>query len=275
MKEQNNLSVLEKIRNEISKKLKPYVVKYEKETDELGKVKLHHKMYEIEAKIFLDNIKKLKKIEYDKLLEEISEAINQKYSNFYEEADTLAFKEAKTSKDYEKYNKRKKLEEKHQMKLLELIENSNLSKTGLERFLVFILLNLGDSEIKSRQELIENLEWFQGAAIVQSRFGFDHNWLVGMSLIQLHENLIKKKITELKYNVQRDDKIPFLIDKLGELIKNNEGRDVILKLEMSHGLKKLRDKLSHAGFKYKISKTDISKIMKDIQELDKILYSNE
>ena len=89
------------------------------------------------------------------------------------------------------------------------------------------------------------------------------------------EYLIKKKITELKYNVQRDDKIPFLIDKLGELIKNNEGRDVRLKLEMSHGLKKLRDKLSHAGFKYKISKTDLTKIMKDIQELDKILYSQD
>jgi len=107
--------------------------------------------------------------------------------------------------------------------------------------------------------MVENLEWFQGAAIVQSRFGFDHNWLVGMSLIQLHENLIKKKIIELKYNVQRDDKIPFLIDKLGELIKRDEGRDVRLKLEMSHGLKKLRDKLSYAGFKYKISKTDLLK----------------
>ena len=237
MKEQDSISVLENIRNEISKKLKPYVAKYEKETDDLGKVKLHHKMYEIEAKIFLDNIKKLKKTEYDKLLEEISETINQKYSNFYDEVDTLAFKEAESTKDYEIYNKRKKLEELHQIKLLELIENSNLSKTGLERFLVFILLNLGDSEIKSRQEMVENLEWLQGVAIVQSRFGFDHNWLVGMSLIQLHENLIKKKITELAYNVQRDDKIPFLIDKLGDLIKNNEGRDVRLKLEMSHGLK--------------------------------------
>jgi len=31
LKKQNNLSVLETIRNEISKKLNPYVIKYEKE----------------------------------------------------------------------------------------------------------------------------------------------------------------------------------------------------------------------------------------------------
>ena len=48
-------------------------------------------------------------------------------------------------------------------------------------------------------------------------------------------------------------------------------------VQTSHELDKMKDhktgKLS--GFKYKISKTDITKIMKNIQDLDKILYSQD
>ena len=93
-----------------------------------------------------------------------------------------------------------------------------------------------------------------------------------MSLIQLHENLIKKKLSELKYNIQKDDKMHLLIEKLGKLIEDNEKRDVKLQLTMSQGLKHLRDKLSHAGYKYKISKPDLTKIIEEIKRLEKILY---
>ena len=267
-------SIKEKIANDILKSINPLIKKFEKETDETKQVKIIHKAFEKELELFLKHLKGIKSKEFEMLMEELSDpdGLLSKYS---ETVDQLAFRRSESSQEFDKYNKRKKMEERHQQKLLEIIDDANLNKTGLERFVVFLILTLGIGTINESKRIIENLEWFDATNIVQNRLGFDHNWLVGMSLIQLHENLIKKKLSELKYNIQKDTKMPFLIEELGKLIEENEKRDIKLQLIMSQGLKHLRDKLSHAGYKYKITKSDLTKIIEEIKKLEKILYPNK
>ena len=47
----------------------------------------------------------------------------------------------------------------------------------------------------------------QALNIVNRRFGFDINWLMGLSLIQFHENLLKRKMSELGEKIQKYEKI--------------------------------------------------------------------
>lgn len=264
-------SIKDEITKDILKSINPLIKKLEKETNETKQVKLRNKVLEKELEVFLKHLKGIKTKDFEILMEELSDP-DGSLSKYSESVDQLAFKRSESPQEFEEYNVKKELEVKHHEKLFEIIDDADLNKSGFERLVVFLLLTMGINTINESKQIIENLEWFDAVNIIQNRIGFDHNWLVGMALIQLHENLIKKKLSDLKYNVQKDIKMPFLIEELGRLIEENEKRDIKLQLVMSQSLKQLRDKLTHAGYKYEITKPVLTKIMEEIKKLDKILY---
>lgn len=267
-------SIKQQMDNEVSRALRPYLKKLEKETDNIKKTKLIHKAFLLELKIFLKYLTTVKQKDFELLLNDMLNPLETEYAKFNEKVDLLAYDHAKSPREFEDYKIRKNLQSDYLKGFSNIIDKMNLNKTGFERFSLFLLIALSDATINAQKEAIENLEWFLATNVVQTRLGFDQNWLMGMALIQLHENLIKKKLSDVGYKITRDDKMPYLISKLGFLIEQKEKRDVKLELEMSQGLKRIRDLMTHQGYKYKISKSNLTKIMKEIQNLEQILYPN-
>ena len=125
------------------------------------------------------------------------------------------------------------------------------------------------------KDFLDFNEFHEARNIVNRRFGFDYDWLVCMSLIQLHENLIKKKISKLKGEIKENEPIYSLIKKVSSLIKKQENREVSFGLLLSNGIKTARDTMSHEGYKYPVSKKDLSKLIKEIKDLEEVLFPME
>jgi len=198
------------------------------------------------------------------MMEELGEEIMPSIKEFSKKEEKIVFRNAKEPQEFTKFKKIKKLQELHEQKLIEIISDSNLNKRGLERYLLLILT--------VRMNELENLEFYQALDIVQNRLGFDKNWLIGMSLIQLHENLLKKKLSQLGEKIHPDQKMPQIISRLINSIKQKENRDVRLSIEISTGLKKIRDIVTHEGYKQKITKPDLENIIKEIKKVEEVLY---
>lgn len=156
--------------------------------------------------------------------------------------------------------------------LFEPLDDTDLSKKHLRRLLVLLLRASIITDLKLAQNNLDFYEFNQAGIIVQRRFSFDYNWLVCLALIQLHENLIKKKIDLLDGEIKEDEPIKSLIEKLSNLIKQKEGREVSLALLLSNGIKSARDTMSHEGYKHSVSKSDLEKVLKEVLELEETLY---
>lgn len=265
-------SIRDKIRDEIIKAVKEESDKLKKEKDEVKQTKIVHKMLQIEQKIILENIKKLSDSDFQDMMEELGEEIMPSIKEFSKKEEKIVFRNAKEPQEFTKFKKIKKLQELHEQKLIEIISDSNLNKRGLERYLLLILTVIGQLTHQARMNELENLEFYQALDIVQNRLGFDKNWLIGMSLIQLHENLLKKKLSQLGEKIHPDQKMPQIISRLINSIKQKENRDVRLSIEMSTGLKKIRDIVTHQGYKQKITKPDLENIIKEIKKVEEVLY---
>ena len=55
-------------------------------------------------------------------------------------------------------------------------------------------------------------------------------------------------------------------------IKEKENRDVKISLELSSGLKRIRNMLSHEGFKYPVTKENLQEILQETKKLETTLY---
>lgn len=265
-------SIRDKIHDEIIKAVKEESDKLKKEKDEVKQTKIVHKMLQIEQKIILENIKKLSDSDFQDMMEELGEEIMPSIKEFSKKEEKIVFRNAKEPQEFTKFKKIKKLQELHEQKLIEIISDSNLNKRGLERYLLLILTVMGQLAYQARMNELENLEFYQALDIVQNRLGFDKNWLIGMSLIQIHENLLKKKLSQLREKIYPDQKMPQIISRLINSIKQKENRDVRLSIEMSTGLKKIRDVVTHQGYKQKITKPDLENIIKEIKKVEEVLY---
>ena len=151
----------------------------------------------------------------------------------------------------------------------------DLSKKHLERYVVLLLLGSAQNELQVTQNAIEYNEFWRAITLVKRRLGFDHDWFTCLGLIQLHENLIKRKIIDLSGKIKGDEPINVLIINLAKLINEKENRDVTLDLEMSQGLKKIRDLMTHEGYLHKVTKNTLKKITKEIEDLEALLYQEK
>ena len=71
---------------------------------------------------------------------------------------------------------------------------------------IFYVTYMGKQAIENRLLNLQLIELLQALSIVNSHFGFDINWLIGLSLIQFHKNLLKRKLSELGEKVSKNEK---------------------------------------------------------------------
>ncbi len=268
----NEKSPLQLLREKADKQCESYFKKLETERDEIKRAKLEFQILKKRLQIVLTEIKNLSDSKWDEYVNELFEPIVEQSKQISDKVDTLMLKTSTSAKDYEKYQKLKNISKKANQELFEVFDSISLSKKQLERFLIFIYRQMIVTDVLWTQNNLEFYEFTEAVNMSQRRFGFDHNWLVCLSLIQLHENLIKKKIVDLGGDIKEDESIRSLISKLTRLIKENEKREVSFALLLSNGVKTARDTMSHEGFKHSISKKDLGNVWHEILELEVTLY---
>ena len=265
---------LQIVQEKIIRKCAPYLKKLEKEKDEIKRLKLQFQISKKTLYVALAELKKLSDSQWEKYMEELFEPLVKQSEQISEKIDTLILKKSPDAKEYERYQKLKRISEKGNADLFQVLDQVDLNKKQLERLLIIFFKHMIAADISLIQNNLDFYEFNEAGGVVQRRFGFDYNWLVCLSLIQLHENLVKKKITELGGEIRKEDRIDSLVPVLLKLIKEKEGRDVSLALLMSDGLKKTRNLMTHHGYKQSVSKSDLEKIFNEITSLEQTLYPN-
>jgi hypothetical protein len=268
----NKVSIYQSIQNKIEKSCELYRRKLEKETDELKRLKLGYKITNTSLTILLNEMKKLSESDWEKFAEEYFEPVIKHSESILERLDNLVMKQSRNVREYEKYQKIMHIITKGNEETLDIIDSIDLNKKQLNRLIALLFRVMINTENAIRQNNLNFFEFNEAGSIVQRRFGFDYNWLICLSLIQLHENMIKKKIVELGSQIERDDKMPQLISKLSKLIEDKEKRKVSVSLLLSNGIKNVRDTMTHEGYKHSVSKEDLENIFEDILKLERTLY---
>ncbi len=271
----NTQGILKKLQEKIIKNCEPYNKKLEKETDEVKQIKLIQKILQIDFKLRLDAIKKLTDKEWETLVDEIYEPLNKQSILQETESDEIVFKRSKNSQEFKTYEKQKKALGQTLEPIIDILNDSNLNKKQLTRYVQLLIHSNMTSLVALSQDAIDFNTFHEAEKIVKRRLGFSYDWLIGLSLIQLHENLIKKKLESYGEKIIEDESINILMKKLSALIRKKERLDVSIDLLMTNGIKKTRDIMSHEGYKYSISKPQLNKICNELLELERILYPEE
>jgi hypothetical protein len=217
-------------------------------------------------------VKTLSDKEWGRYIEECADPLAEQDAIVNDEVDKIIYRKSNDPKEFAKYQKMKKIATRVNLEQMDIAGNARLDKKQLERFVTLMLVQVANDELKLKQNQVAFYEFGEAIGMVERRFGFKNEWLVYLSLIQLHENLIKKKITELGGSVGGDDKIPVLIPRLAGLIKEKEDRDVSLALLMSNGIKHARDTMTHDGYRRAVSKGDLCRLYEEIAEFEDVLY---
>lgn len=265
-------TVLQEIQEKVKKSTEKENIQLGKEKDPVNQIKLGLQIQQKIEKIILEEIKTRSNKDFENWLKDLTKPFTERYTNISRETDDIILTMSKDSKEFENYKKIKKLKENYAKKLISSLDESNLSQKHLERYLIFMILNSAQIDLQTMQNNIEYNELARAISLVQRRLKFDHNWFTCLGLIQLHENLIKKRIIELGGHIQKKVPVEVLITEFANLLKKKENRDITLDLLMSHGLRKVRNLMTHEGFKHKVSKETLRKIIKDIESLESILY---
>lgn len=268
-------SVLKEIQERIQQDTQKENVRLEKEKDPVKQAKLGFEIQRKTTKIVLDEIKKRSERDFERWMEEVTHPFTTQYFDVEGQIDDIALNISKNSKEYDAYKKIQNIKKKFTADFFSDLDDPSLKKKHLERFLVLLILGAAETELQSMKNIVEYNELGRAFNLVKRRFHFDHNWFTCLGLIQLHENLIKKKIVELGGEIKGDEPIRVLIIKLSKLIKQKEKRDVTLDLLMSEGLKKIRDLMTHGGYKQKVYRITLKKITKDIEELESLLFQEK
>ena len=199
-------NITEQLEKEFKEKTTKLYKKLKIEKDEVKQLKLEQKIKEISLSLSLNIIKKLKDSEWEQFLNEQYVSIEKEGTKLLDKFDVLIHNRSKHPKEFKKYEKQKDVVAKGLIKSFQLIGDANLNKKQLERYIQYMFRNLFEIQNIQSQDLLNFYELHEARNIVNSRLGFDYDWLVCMSLIQLHENLIKKRITELKGEIKDESR---------------------------------------------------------------------
>lgn len=268
-------SILHELQSKITKECEPYSKKLEKEKNKIKQLKLIQKIIQIDFKLRLDAIKKLSNKEWDNFVEEMYEPLNKQSIALEVEADEIVFKRSKNPKEFKQYENQKKVLGQGLESVLDILNDSNLNTKQLRRYVELMIHNNMVNLITQSQNVVNFNAFHEAEKIVMRRMGFSYDWLIGLSLIQLHENLIKKKLDTYGEKIKGDESINVLMKKLSTRFKKDTKLDISVDLLMTNGIKKTRDVMSHEGYKYPISKSQLNKICNELLELERIIYPEE
>jgi hypothetical protein len=127
-------------------------------------------------------------------------------------------------------------------------------------------------------ELSRNETWRELEAIASSRFGSDLNWVKAVCTLAVIENLVKKKIVELDSSREaelHEDKRDFFqwVAELEKMLRAR-GNDISLSFAMTASLRRVRNKLEHTGFMYRVTHQEAHELLSLVTRFDKELFES-
>ncbi len=265
-------SIINKTQKQIERKTKKDLEELKNTSDPIKQIQISYRIRKKSYETFVNSILKASSKDFHKFMEEFSNPIEEQFTNLLSQEKNVAFKNAENPEQFEQFKKIQKLEQKLNTELVDSLNQYDLDIEGFQRLFTFFVTVIGKIEMDNRLLNLQLNEMLQALIIINRRFGFDINWLIGMALIQFHENLLKGKLSELGEKIHKDEKMPSIISRLVQSVRIKEKRDIKLSLEMSAGLKNIRNLLTHEGYKHSVSKSDLGLILEEIKKLEKILY---
>ncbi len=267
--------VLKRLEEDMLEELKDDLKLAEKGQDPIKKTKILHRMQIKMMRTMIDNLTSVTDEEFVTIYEKIADPGEKQFIEVIKNEKNIAYENLENAEEFEQYKKIQDLELKQNNAFADLLNESDFDKKSLERLLLFYITVLGQTTIEQRLTNTRLNPLIESTLLVNRLFGFDINWLMGMSMIQLHENMIKMRYSQLGGVIVKNESLSQIISKLIELIKTQEKRDVTLSLDMSQGLKQIRNRLTHEGFKHNISSDDLKLISQEIKRLEQTLYSQK
>ena len=264
--------IVKEIKDEISENIKEDLKLFEQEQDPIKKTKLTHKIQMKMMRKMIHSMTTVTDDEFIQIYEEMANPVEKQFTELMKNEKNIAYNNLENAEEFEQYKEIQDLEMKQNSEYANLMNELDLDKKSLERLLLFYLTALGQTSIERRLTNAHLFPLIDSALLVNRLFGFDMNWLIGMALIQLHENMIKMKYNELGGIIKEHELLHKIIPKLTDLIKSKEDRDVTLSLDMANGLKQIRNRLTHEGFKHNLSPNDLKILLQEIKRLEKTLF---
>lgn len=256
----------------------------QKEYDELKTSEEKHAAdYEI-AKLIekhsLIVIDKLTDQEFKKLKTENTRELNKFWKNFGIQYFDDKIKSGESSlDDLDKEMVKGQITYEYMHRRLTKAEKDALSKKKtLERMYELSKLQLLSFKSQVGARLYQLEPFFQVNQIINQRFGFDENWSLAISILSTHENLIKKKLFDLKVSKEEIQKISknkgldSLLEKLSSLIEKKEKRNLSLTFYKTPAIRKIRNRLEHEGYIQNVTRKEVLGLLKDIKEFENELY---
>ncbi|MDE1818375.1 MAG: hypothetical protein KGI19_07210 [Thaumarchaeota archaeon] len=159
---------------------------------------------------------------------------------------------------------------------------TTITPESLERLFGLELLNRFDLFYVMFLQVLHQIPLHRLESITRRRFNSNVNWGIAIAILALHENLVKKKLTELSMN-DEEKNITFtkgkefstLIDKLADKIKEIENREVGLTFYRTSSLREIRNRLEHEGHKFQVTDDEINNLLNDIEKFEAELFKED
>jgi len=264
--------IVKDLKDEINENIKGDLKLFEQEQDLIKKTKLIHKMQMKTMRKMIHCMTTVTDDEFIQIYEEMANPVEKQFTELMKNEKNIAYDNLENAEEFEQYKEIQDLQIKQNNEYANLMNEWDFDKKSLERLLLFYLTALGQASIEQRLTNTHLFPLIDSTLLVNRLFGFDMNWLIGMSLIQLHENMIKMKFNVLGGIIKEHEPLHKIIPKLTDLIKSKEDRDVTLSLDMSNGLKQIRNRLTHEGFKHNLSPNDLKILLQEIKRLEQTLF---
>jgi hypothetical protein len=263
-------------------KCKPFVERYNLETDPKKRIDLRHKIGRVFMRTYSLQILKLSEADWNRYCKERFELVNQARDSIAKEYldSKLARGEIKLD-DLELLAYEGEKVERFGGFRLSKAERKSISQFRIrERTSVLLLLDTLQFylTIQAMGMALEPLS--QINALVARRFGSDQNWVLAAAILATHENLVKRKLADLGVSdeeVERASKaggLYPLIDMLERQILAKDKRQVSLEFYRASALRNIRNVLEHQGYNLKVSQGEMLDLLHDIQRFEKELYKS-
>lgn len=276
------MSVIEKFMKELNEKIRDsldseLLRKYESESDVYKKIELKNELAcKIMPKYIETCIAMLAEMpdeEWDKFCKEIGDQLEPLVLEVGRNALKYRMEVEDRLKVFTEISSMVTTVETVQRAIKELPEEKIKDPKVLERFLVFLYIRL----FLLHFILVKHAPLFDIMEIAKTHLGADENWVMATCALDLHENLLKKKLLESGYeeeNIQRNVRKrgrKWLEDEVVKIVEE-KGKRISLSILQSPGFRKIRNKLEHEGYKYKPTRDEAFEIVGYITRLANELF---
>jgi len=275
-------SIDKKLLDDLVKDLKPDFKELDKITNPIEKAK---KFHEIFGKGYNNYIIKVAKLT-DSQFQTLEDNLFNEFQKLFLQLQKSAFESAMKGGNLEMENvglliSKPDMTASDATQDSKMIEKILKKKVNLERMYKLELISRVVQQMTFAKLQLDLKPLTDLEKIVKERFGTDINWCLVVSILATHENIVKKKLTELKIKedeiekILKNKKFYGLVDFLGKQIVKKEKRELSLSFYKSPALREMRNKLEHEGYKQPVTNDDVIELIKEIKKFEKELFASK